>query len=72
MCGAARARILGPMESSTITIRLELRYEDGCLRGRAENGDGPPREFTGWIGLLAAIDELSGGERITTNPKEDL
>jgi hypothetical protein len=71
MCEARRASILAPMESSNITIRLELRYEDGCLRGRAENGDGR-REFTGWIGLLAAIDELSGGERVTTTPKEDL
>jgi hypothetical protein len=50
-----------PMESSTIAIRLELRYEDGCLRGLAES-DAGRREFTGWIGLLAAIDELSGGE----------
>jgi hypothetical protein len=72
MCGGARARMLAPMESSNITIRLELRYEDGCLRGRAENGHGPPREFTGWIGLLAAIDELSGGERAMTTPKEEL
>jgi hypothetical protein len=71
MCRGARARRLGPMESSITTIRLELRYEDGCLRGLAENGDSR-REFTGWIGLLAAIDELSGGERVTTTPKEDL
>jgi hypothetical protein len=71
MCRGARDSILGPMESSTTTIRLELRYEDGCLRGLAENGDGR-REFTGWIGLLAAIDELSGGERVTTPSKEDV
>jgi hypothetical protein len=71
MCGGARGRILGPMESSITTIRLELRYEDGCLRGLAENGDAR-REFTGWIGLLAAIDELSGGERVTTTSEEDL
>jgi hypothetical protein len=63
--------MLPPMESSNITIRLELRYEDGCLTGIAQNGDGR-REFTGWIGLLAAIDELSGGERVTTTAKEDL
>jgi hypothetical protein len=59
------------MQSSTTAIRLELRYEDGCLVGRAENGDGR-REFTGWIGLLAAIDELLGGERPMTTSEEDL
>jgi hypothetical protein len=53
------------MQSSTTTIRLELRYEGECPCGRAVNG-AAQREFTGWIGLLAAIDELAGGERKTT------
>jgi hypothetical protein len=66
---------LGPhpgLMQSSITIRLELRYEDGCLTGHADNGDGR-REFTGWIGLLAAIDELSGGgdDTSTSTPQEE-
>ena len=52
------------MQSSTTTIHLELRYEDDCLSGRAVNGGGQ-RDFTGWIGLLAAIDELIGPSRKT-------
>jgi FAD/FMN-containing dehydrogenase len=50
------------MQSSTTTISLELRYEDDSLTGRAVNGSGQ-RDFTGWIGLLAAIDELIGNGR---------
>jgi hypothetical protein len=53
--------------SSTTTIRLELRNEDDHLTGYVSGG-GARREFTGWIGLLAAIDELiaGGGEASTT------
>jgi hypothetical protein len=58
------------MESSITTIRLELRNTDGCLTGHADNG-GARREFTGWIGLLAAIDELVGGEQTPTTTQED-
>jgi FAD/FMN-containing dehydrogenase len=52
------------MQSRTTTISLELGYEGDCLTGRAVNG-GRPREFTGWIGLLATIDELMGAEAAT-------
>jgi hypothetical protein len=47
------------MQSSTTAIHLELSYQGECRIGRAVNGSGE-REFTGWIGLLAAIDELMG------------
>lgn len=57
------------MQSST-TIRLELRHEDGCLKGHAECGDGR-RAFTGWIGLLAAIDELVGSESVPSTSQEE-
>jgi FAD/FMN-containing dehydrogenase len=53
------------MQSGTTTISLELRYEGDTLTGRAANGHGG-REFTGWIGLLAAIDDLIGAGAITT------
>ena len=58
------------MQSSTMTIRLELRYEDESLTGRAVNGSGQ-REFTGWIGLLAAIDELIGPSLNTSTSQEE-
>jgi hypothetical protein len=46
------------MDGETTTIRLELRLEEGSLSGSASNGAGPSREFSGWLGLLAAIDAL--------------
>jgi FAD/FMN-containing dehydrogenase len=58
------------MESSTTAIHLELSYDDECLTGRAVNGRGR-REFTGWIGLLAAIDELMGPSGNATTSLEE-
>jgi len=57
------------MQSST-TISLELRQEGDSLTGRAVNGSGQ-REFTGWIGLLAAIDELLGPSLNTSTRQEE-
>jgi len=68
MCRGAAGRILGGMQSSTTTIHLELRLEDDSLSGHAVNGNGR-REFTGWIGLLAAIDELIGAETNESTPR---
>jgi FAD/FMN-containing dehydrogenase len=58
------------MQSSTTAIHLELRYQGECLTGRAVNGSGE-REFTGWIGLLAAIDDLMGPSPDTATPQEE-
>jgi FAD/FMN-containing dehydrogenase len=58
------------MESTT-TIQLELRLEGDCLTGTALNGHGR-REFTGWIGLLAAIDGLVGGRATFTAQEEPM
>ena len=41
-----------------ITVTLELEIEGDSLTGRATDSDGSVREFTGWLGLLGAIDVL--------------
>jgi hypothetical protein len=45
------------MEASQITISLDLRVTEGSLSGRARGG-GATRDFSGWVGLVAAIDAL--------------
>jgi FAD/FMN-containing dehydrogenase len=59
------------MQTSTTTIQLELRSEDEYLTGHATGGGGARREFTGWIGLLAAIDELISGGSDTATAQEE-
>lgn len=46
------------MDGTTTTISLELQLDQNSLSGRASNGAGASREFSGWLGLLAAIDAL--------------
>ena len=43
---------------STPAISLELILEGEALSGSASDGNGGRREFTGWIGLIAALEAL--------------
>ena len=45
------------MTSRAVTITLELRLAGDELDGRASN-DGEGRPFSGWLGLLVAIDQM--------------
>ena len=47
-----------PMTSRAVTITLELRLAGDELDGRASDGTGEDRSFSGWLGLLVAIDAL--------------
>ena len=51
---------------STTAISLELNLDGEALSGLATDGNGARREFTGWIGLIAALEAL-----ITPNREGD-
>jgi len=46
------------VEGEAVTITLELRVAGDSLAGRAVDGAGHARDFSGWLGLVAAIDAL--------------
>jgi len=46
------------MTSRTVTITLELRQAGDELDGRASDGAGEDRTFSGWLGLLVTVDAL--------------
>ena len=46
------------MTTRAVTITLELRQAGDELDGRASDGTGDDRSFSGWLGLLVAIDAL--------------
>ena len=60
MCGGPPEPILSGVdsESTSIHIDLDLELDGGCLSGRARNDSGPVREFSGWLGMVGAIDAL--------------
>jgi hypothetical protein len=60
MCGGPFSPILSGVDSETNPIHLDLELEvtDGALSGRVKNGSGPVKAFSGWLGLVGAIDAL--------------
>jgi hypothetical protein len=43
---------------TTLTLTVQLQLDDDTFTGRAGDDLGADREFSGWLGLIAAIDEL--------------
>ena len=46
------------MTSRAVTITLELSLAGDELDGRATDGAGTDRPFSGWLGMLVTIDSL--------------
>ena len=54
------------MDGTTTAISLEMHLAGDCLTGTATSAAGVERPFCGWLGLIAAIDELLGDLPSTT------
>jgi len=50
--------ILVAMTTRAVTVTLELRLAGDELDGRASDGNGADRSFSGWLGLLVTLDAL--------------
>jgi hypothetical protein len=50
--------ILSRMDSRSITITLELDVAGESLTGSATDGTGASRTFSGWLGLVTALDRF--------------
>ena len=58
MCGRSRETKVGPMNSTGITITLELDSSGDTLNGQAITGAGTTRSFSSWLGMIGALDLL--------------
>lgn len=60
------------MNETTIAIGLELDYRNDALSGRITRPEGEVTEFHGWLGLIAALDELvcPGGDTSRDDPTQ--
>jgi ABC-type uncharacterized transport system ATPase subunit len=54
--------MLPAMESTKVNLNLELELADGRISGLAGENGGAKRPFSGWLGLIGAIDALLGEE----------
>jgi hypothetical protein len=46
------------MQTKTAAISLELSVDGDSLAGRVRNEAGTQKEFSGWLGLMSAIEAL--------------
>jgi hypothetical protein len=46
--------------SAAGVIRIEMRLDGSMPSGQAFGADGATEAFTGWVGLMSAVDTLSG------------
>lgn len=51
-------RIMDQPTPLTLTLTVQLELGDDAFTGRALDDLGADREFSGWLGLIAALDEL--------------
>ena len=58
MPGRPPGPILPGMQRTNLNLSLDLELLDGELRGRCHDGNGGDRRFSGWLGLIGAIDSF--------------
>ena len=56
MCAWPRGPMLPGMQA--ITLTLELDSADDSLSGYASDAEGSRRDFSGWLGLISALEAL--------------
>jgi hypothetical protein len=59
------------MHRPTRRVSLELRTREGPPAGVARGEDGEPREFSGWLGLICALDGLLSGHTPRTEMEDE-
>ena len=63
MCRGRGSRKLTSVDAGLTTICMELRLDGEMPTGCARDDHGHVKHFAGWLGLVAAIDELLSGEK---------
>ena len=50
--------MLSLVSTSTVHITIDAHIDDDELRGQIQSDAGAPRSFSGWLGLISALDIL--------------
>ena len=51
-------RLMDRPTTTRLTLTVQLELDADSFSGRADDDRGAGREFSGWLGLIAALDEL--------------
>jgi hypothetical protein len=60
MCATRDPRIVFYVAAQSLHLALDVEITDDQLCGQVCDGVGQPRPFSGWLGLIAALDALLG------------
>jgi hypothetical protein len=58
MCATRDPRILFYVTAQSFHLALDVVVTDDQLRGQVCDGVGQPKPFSGWLGLIAALNGL--------------
>jgi len=58
MCATRDPRILFYVTAQSFHLALDVVVTDDQIRGQVRDGAGHPKPFSGWLGLIAALDAL--------------
>jgi hypothetical protein len=69
MCRRRLSPMLSLVTTSIVHIAIEAHVGDDEIGGQIQTDAGPPALFSGWLGLISALDSLlSAGVRLTAAP----
>jgi hypothetical protein len=57
-----------PTVNRPLSILLEVRIDGTAPTGHASLEGGDPHTFSGWVGLVRAVEELLNEERVESTP----
>jgi hypothetical protein len=50
-------------------LALEVRFDSEPIEGRVYEDGGPDRQFSGWLGLMAAIEAARAASSVEVEPE---
>jgi hypothetical protein len=56
--GAAGARMLVPVSDRRVHIAIEANVAEDQIHGNVSDGEGEPRQFSGWLALIGELDAM--------------
>jgi hypothetical protein len=51
------------MSGQIVHIAVDVSFADEQIRGKVSDGTRQPQPFSGWLGLIGALDGVLGGPR---------
>jgi hypothetical protein len=58
--GPRRPRMLVPVSDQRLHIAIDVSVAEDQIQGQVRDGEGEPKQFYGWLGLIGELDSMLG------------